>query len=119
MFGAGLPMYKVALIFREAGFMRNRDEAAIERRDPRRLDTMAGMSVSHKSDRKVDRLSLARTRAEDVERARLAESLIARSAGDSDVRAELVERLREEIAAGTYRVRSADVAAKMMGSKGR
>ena len=119
MFAASLPMYKEALISLEAGFMRNRDEAAIERRDPRRLDTMAGMSVSHKSDRKVDRLSLARTRAEDVERARLAESLIARSAGDSDVRTELVERLREAVAAGTYRVRSADVAAKMMGSRGR
>jgi anti-sigma28 factor (negative regulator of flagellin synthesis) len=117
MFAASLPMYKEALISLEAGFMRNRDEAAIERRDSRRLDTMAGMSSSHKGDRKLERLSLARTRAEDVEKARLAESLIARSAGDDDVRSELVERLREEIAKGTYRVRSADVAAKMMGSK--
>jgi anti-sigma28 factor (negative regulator of flagellin synthesis) len=75
------------------------------------------MSPSHKSDPKLERVSLERTRAEDMEKARLAESLIAQSAGDSDVRLELVERLREEVAAGTYRVAAKDVAAKMVGAR--
>ncbi len=35
-------------------------------------------------------------------------------AADGEVRYELVARLRAEIAAGTYRVESADVAEKMM-----
>jgi anti-sigma28 factor (negative regulator of flagellin synthesis) len=37
-------------------------------------------------------------------------------AANGEIRFKLVARLRAEIAAGTYRVRSADVAEKMMGS---
>jgi anti-sigma28 factor (negative regulator of flagellin synthesis) len=104
---------------REAGAMRQSSEGMDQRvgRDRRNGSASAGMRSSHKSDGKLERVSLARTRAEDVEKARLAESLIARSAADSDVRLELVERLREEVAAGTYRVAAKDVAAKMVGAR--
>jgi Anti-sigma-28 factor, FlgM len=45
-----------------------------------------------------------------------AEALLAQSAVHGEPRLKLVEGLRRRIAAGTYRVRSADLAEKMMGT---
>jgi anti-sigma28 factor (negative regulator of flagellin synthesis) len=78
---------------------------------------MAGMHLSNEGRRKLDRnLCEAQAWADETEKAQLAEGLIQQSAGADDVRLDLVVKLRDAIAAGTYRVRSADVAEKMMGS---
>jgi anti-sigma28 factor (negative regulator of flagellin synthesis) len=60
---------------------------------------MAGMHLANEGRRKLDR-----------------EAQAAQQAADGDVRFERVAKLRAAMAAGTYRVGSADVAAKLMGS---
>ena len=68
---------------------------------------MAGMHLANEGRRK---------RAREAHKAQLAEVLVAQPEADSDVRFERVAKLQAAFAAGTYRVTSADVAAKLMGS---
>ena len=68
---------------------------------------MAGMHLANESRRKL---------AREAHKAQLAEVSLAQPTADGDVRYEVVAKLRAAFAAGTYRVTSTDVAAKLMGS---
>jgi anti-sigma28 factor (negative regulator of flagellin synthesis) len=73
---------------------------------------MAGMHLAHVGRRKLDpKLCEAQAWAGEVEKAQFAEAVAA-----GDVRSEVVEKLRTAMTTGKYRVSSADVAAKLMGT---
>jgi anti-sigma28 factor (negative regulator of flagellin synthesis) len=119
MFQARPPIYVEELIKQGAGPMRNTNRAIHHRAgdDSMHAAAMAGMHLANEGRRKLDRnLCEAQAWADETEKAQLAQSLIQQSAASGDVRLDLVVRLRDAITAGTYRVRSSDVAEKMMGS---